>query len=302
MESNSNPYQVKHEPPKELTEAFRYIALLQGKGVRSTLMDAFNVWLKIDKAHVETIAKLISILHNSSLMVDDIEDNSKLRRGSPVCHSVYGTAITINTANYMYFVAMQDVCNMGHPEAIKVFLEELLNLHRGQGYDILWRDSYQCPTEDEYKNMVLDKTGGLFRLCLRLMQVFSQDRRDYLPLVNDLSLYFQIRDDYINLKSEDYAKNKSFAEDLTEGKFSFPIIYAIRADPEDRRLQSILKQKTEDANLKQHAVTYMESVKAFTYTEKVLEDLGKKIRQQIADFGGNDPLSKLLDYLEKNKI
>jgi geranylgeranyl diphosphate synthase type 3 len=265
-------------------------------------MDAFNVWLKLDKSQVVHISNLIAILHNSSLMVDDIEDNSKLRRGSPVCHSVYGTPITINTANYMYFVAMQDVCNMGHPEAIKVFLEELLNLHRGQGYDILWRDSYLCPTEEQYKDMVLDKTGGLFRLCLRLMQVFSEDKRDYLPLVNDLSLYFQIRDDYINLKSEDYAKNKSFAEDLTEGKFSFPIIYAIRAAPEDHRLQSILKQKTEDANLKQHAVKFMESVESFSYTLKVLEDLLIKIRQQIADFGGNDALSKLLDYLEKNKI
>jgi len=293
---------VKHEPPKELTEAYRYIAQAQGKGVRKTMMDAFNIWLQVEESQVEYIAKLIAILHNSSLMIDDIEDNSKLRRGIPVCHQVFGVPITINTANYMYFVAMEDVLNTGQPDAIRVFLEELLNLHRGQGYDILWRDSSNCPTEEQYKEMVLDKTGGLFRLCLRLMQVFSQDKRDYLPLVNDLSLYFQIRDDYINLKSEDYAKNKSFAEDLTEGKFSFPIIYAIRADPEDRRLQSILKQKTEDANLKQHAVTYMESVKAFSYTEKVLEDLGKKIRQQIADFGGNDALSKLLDYLEKNKI
>jgi len=302
MESNSNPYQVKHEPPKELTEAYRYIALLQGKGVRTTLMDAFNVWLKLEKSQVVHISNLIAILHNSSLMVDDIEDNSKLRRGSPVCHSVYGTAITINTANYMYFVAMQDVCSMGQPEAIKVFLEELLNLHRGQGYDILWRDSYQCPTEEQYKEMVLDKTGGLFRLCLRLMQVFSEDKRNYLPLVNDLSLYFQIRDDYINLKSEDYAKNKSFAEDLTEGKYSFPIIAAIKAAPDDNRLKSILKQKTEDANLKQHAVKFMESVEAFSYTEKVLADLQKKIRQQIADFGGNNALSHLLDILEKNKI
>jgi len=202
----------------------------------------------------------------------------------------------------MYFVAMEDVFNIGQPEAIRVFLEELLNLHRGQGYDILWRDSTQCPTEDQYKQMVLDKTGGLFRLCLRLMQVFSKDKRDYIPLTNLLSLYFQIRDDYINLKSDDYAKNKSFAEDLTEGKFSFPIIYAIKANQEDHRLMNILKQKTEDLSLKQHAVSFMESVGAFTYTEKVLENLGNEIRQQIADFGGNDALLKLMDYLEQTKF
>jgi len=293
---------VRHEPPKELTEPYRYISQSQGKGVRKIMMDAFNVWLQISSDQVEYIAKLISILHNASLMIDDIEDNSKLRRGVPVCHHVYGVPMTINTANYMYFVAMEDVYNTGHPEAIRVFLEELLNLHRGQGFDILWRDSNDCPTEDQYRQMVLDKTGGLFRLCLRLMQVFSQDKRDYIPLVNLLSLYFQIRDDFINLKSDDYAKNKSFAEDLTEGKFSFPIIYAIRANKDDHRILNILKKRTEDLSIKQHAISYMETTGTFTYTEQVLETLSKQIREMIAQFGGNDALMNLMEYLEKTNF
>jgi geranylgeranyl diphosphate synthase type 3 len=266
------------------------------------MMDAFNVWLQISTEQVDYIVKLISILHNASLMIDDIEDNSKLRRGIPVCHHVYGIPMTINTANYMYFVAMEDVFNTGHPEAIRVFLEELLNLHRGQGYDILWRESADCPSEEQYRQMVLDKTGGLFRLCLRLMQVFSKDKRDYLPLVNLLSLYFQIRDDYINLKSDDYAKNKSFAEDLTEGKFSFPIIYAIRANTEDHRILNILKKRTEDLSLKQHAISYMETLGTFTYTEGVLNNLSKQIRELIAQFGGNDALLNLMEYLETTKF
>jgi geranylgeranyl diphosphate synthase type 3 len=266
------------------------------------MMDAFNGWLQISTEQVDVVAKLISILHNASLMIDDIEDNSKLRRGIPVCHHVYGIPMTINTANYMYFVAMEDVFNTGHPEAIRVFLEELLNLHRGQGYDILWRESADCPSEEQYRQMVLDKTGGLFRLCLRLMQVFSKDKRDYLPLVNLLSLYFQIRDDYINLKSDDYAKNKSFAEDLTEGKFSFPIIYAIRANTEDHRILNILKKRTEDLSLKQHAISYMETLGTFTYTEGVLNNLSKQIRELIAQFGGNDALLNLMEYLETTKF
>jgi len=201
---------VSHVPPNELLEPYRYISQSQGKGVRKIMMEAFNLWLHIEEKQVEYISRLISILHNASLMVDDIEDNSKLRRGIPVTHLVYGVPMTINTANYMYFVAMEDVYNTGKPEAVRVFLEELLNLHRGQGRDILWRESSTCPSEEEYNQMVLDKTGGLFRLCLRLMQVFSSDKRDYIPLVNDLGLYFQIRDDYINLKSDDYAKKQIF--------------------------------------------------------------------------------------------
>uniref|UniRef100_A0A6B2LD06 Geranylgeranyl pyrophosphate synthase n=1 Tax=Arcella intermedia TaxID=1963864 RepID=A0A6B2LD06_9EUKA len=283
-------------------EPFAYISQIQGKGFRKSLMDAFNSWLQVDEKQVESIADLISILHNSSLLIDDIEDNSKLRRGLPVAHSLYGIPLTINTANYMYFIAMEKVYNTGNPEAVKVFLEELLNLHRGQGYDIVWRDNNSCPTEEQYIDMVLDKTGGLFRLCLRLMQVFSGDTRDYIPLVNLLGLYFQIRDDYINLKSEDYAKNKSFAEDLTEGKFSFPIIFAIRSNQEDHRLLNILKLHTEDAEIKKHAIDYMQKVGAFSYTETYMADLATKIRKTIQDFGGNPKLTELFEFLEKSKV
>lgn len=53
---------------------------------------------------------------------------------------------------------------------------------------------------------------------------------DYVPLVNLISLLFQIRDDYMNLQSTEYGDNKGFCEDLTEGKFSFPVIHGVRME------------------------------------------------------------------------
>ena len=52
--------------------------------------------------------------------------------------------------------------------------EELLNLHRGQGMDLFWRDTLTCPSEDDYLEMVENKTGGLFRLAVKLMQAESK--------------------------------------------------------------------------------------------------------------------------------
>jgi geranylgeranyl pyrophosphate synthase len=54
-------------------------------------------------------------------------------------------------------------------------------------------------TEAEYNDMVKDKTGGLFRMCFKLMQAFSASTTDYTVVIDLLSLYFQIRDDYVNL-------------------------------------------------------------------------------------------------------
>jgi geranylgeranyl diphosphate synthase type 3 len=187
------------------------------------------------------IKEIIGSLHNASLLIDDIEDSSKLRRGSPVAHAIYGVPTTINCANYAYFLALERCHGLGSDGAMQVFIAELLRLHRGQGQDILWRDRGECPTEEQYVQMVLDKTGGLFRLAVGLMQAFSASETNHTELLDSLSMYFQIRDDYVNLCSSEYMRSKTPFEDVTEGKFSFPIIHAIRSRPHDSRLLSTLQ-------------------------------------------------------------
>ncbi|CAM9600488.1 unnamed protein product, partial [Ectocarpus fasciculatus] len=108
------------------------------------------IWLDIPAERIDAIKEVVGMLHNASLLVDDIEDNSKLRRGVPVAHSIYGVASTINTANY----ALERTHALGNSRALETFVHEQLNLHRGQGRDILWRDSNRCPTEEEYESMV----------------------------------------------------------------------------------------------------------------------------------------------------
>lgn len=172
-------------------------------------------------------------------------------------------------------------------------------LHRGQGKDIYWRDHGLCPSESEYKDMVGDKTGGLFRLAVRLMQIFSEDKTDYSAVLANLGLYFQVLDDYVNLKSAKYQMNKSYCEDLTEGKFSFPIIHSIHALPNDTRLLHILRQRTEDVTLKRHAVQLMEDTGSFAYTRTVIGDLRRSLDDHIELLGGNERLTRILDDLDK---
>lgn len=69
--------------------------------------------------------------------IDDIEDNSILRRGIPVAHNIFGIASTINSANYVYFLSLEKILRNFPaemmPEGIRIFTEQLLELHRGQG-------------------------------------------------------------------------------------------------------------------------------------------------------------------------
>ena len=83
-------------------------------------------------------------------------------------------ASTINCANYVMFIGLERTLALGHPEAVNVFTQQLLELHRGQveilrsdffkeqniqGMEIYWRDNFLCPTEEEYRLMISRKTG-----------------------------------------------------------------------------------------------------------------------------------------------
>jgi geranylgeranyl diphosphate synthase type 3 len=162
---------------KILFGPFDYLSAHPGKHIRSQLIGAFNEWLEVPPASLEVITKVIGMLHTASLLVDDVEDSSLLRRGLPVAHSIFGTAQTINSANYVYFVALQELQKLENSTAVGIYCEELVNLHRGQGMDLFWRDTLTCPTEDDYLEMVGNKTGGLFRLAIKLMQAESKSTR-----------------------------------------------------------------------------------------------------------------------------
>ncbi|KAG7346350.1 polyprenyl synthetase [Nitzschia inconspicua] len=301
---SSQPPLLPHRSDPALLESFHYINSMPGKNVRGKMIDCFQLWFQIQDDNktkvLDAIKDIVGDLHNASLMIDDIEDNSKLRRGCPVAHSIFGIPTVINSANYAYFLALEKCHALQNPKAMEVFVGELLNLHRGQGHDILWRDDVRCPTEDDYLKMVQDKTGGLFRLAVGLMQAFATQHQttNFTSLVNNLALYFQIRDDYINLVDEEYMKSKSFCEDLTEGKFSFPIIHCIRSNPDDHRLLSILKKRTDDLDVKRYAQQVMFAAGSMEYTRAKCISLKEDIVAEIHALGGNPPLLKLVLALD----
>ena len=164
---------------------------------------------------------------------------------------------------------------------------------------------------------------------VRLLISFSSD---YVPLVDLFGVYYQVRDDYMNLQSPtvrastcthltrlirplQYADNKGFAEDLTEGKFSFPIVHAVRADTSNRQILSkrfcplasstvadcfadVLQKRPTTPTLKRHAVNYLQNhTRSFDYTIKVLRSLETQIRAEIARLGGNTGLERIMDSL-----
>jgi geranylgeranyl diphosphate synthase type 3 len=118
---------------------------------------------------------------------------------------------------------MQELYKLGPQSgaALQIYCEEMLNLHRGQGMDLYWRDTLTLPTEEAYMKMSANKTGGLFRLAVRLMGAVSACDFDFMPLVEKIGLIFQIRDDYKNLVSDEVSLNSNLhsRKIMLTGKF-----------------------------------------------------------------------------------
>ncbi|CEJ05061.1 Putative Geranylgeranyl pyrophosphate synthase [Rhizopus microsporus] len=305
----------KEQDSKEkiLLEPYNYLISHPGKDVRTKFITAFDAWLNVPKDMLKIITKTIEMLHTASLMIDDVQDDSHLRRGVPVAHHIYGIPQTINTANYVYFLALKNIIQLNIPEMVNIYTEELIHLHQGQGIELYWRDSLTCPTEEEYIEMVNNKTSGLLRLGVRLMQAASKSQVDYTPLVNIIGVHFQVRDDYMNLQSNTvsddhpyqkvlltlpkYTQNKGFCEDLTEGKFSFPIIHAIRADPSNRQLLNIISQKPTSVEVKQYALEIIKRTGSFEYVREFLYKKEQEAFAEIKRLGGNPLLERVMQTL-----
>ncbi|KAI7978649.1 hypothetical protein EIK77_001974 [Talaromyces pinophilus] len=212
----------------------RYIQSLDSKNVRLQLIDAFNLWLGLPSLALNTVKEVVNDLHYSSLILDDIQDRLLPRRGSTSTHVIFGKAQSINSATYMFVRVARQVHTLPNPAVMRILLEELENLFLGQSWELEWKFTMQCPTEEEYLEMIDHKTGAMFRMLLRLMLSLVQDdgclsqNTEFAVLTQLLGRWYQVRDDYLNLQEAGYTRKKGFCEDLDEGKFRIRLFDAVQ--------------------------------------------------------------------------
>lgn len=324
--------------PQSILEPYRYLELIpsNNKNVRLTFLRAFNeIFYHIkDELVLADIDEVISIFHNASLLIDDIEDGSDFRRGLPTAHRRFGVPLTINSGNLMYFVALEKAMKIGEgareasqkeggaasvdgARAVavsRILTDEMLFLHRGQGLDIYWRDHKESlvdpPSVEEYLSMVMNKTGGLFRLSVRLLECFAPAKAPpCVPLANLLGIVYQIRDDYLNLVDTNYLHMKGvIGEDLIEGKLSLPILHALRyevetgADCASLPVHSVLLPQSrqwlkDDQRVVARTIDYMRKTGSLQYTKVLLTEYHALAREMIQEHGPDCTLLRVVDQL-----
>ena len=214
---------------EELRKPLEYAMNTSGKNTRGLFLEYIQGLLcNSTSPNTKLFAEDIDIIHNASLVIDDIQDESEKRRGQTCAHLVYGTPLALN-ASYLGIFEMLENINGRYPDTISnkvrtAFIKSLRKGHIGQGLDLLWTKNRQIVAMDDYHYMVDNKTGFMFHLVCELCLICKGESKysnEVLSIAKHFGRFFQIRDDYINLTSPSYWSVKGFCGDFDERKSSY---------------------------------------------------------------------------------
>lgn len=281
-----------------------------GKRLRPILFITLLKIFKQDYKKYIDFAFLIELVHNGTLVIDDIEDDSELRRGKLTLHKKFGLDTAINAGVAMHFLPLKILIkNKLIPNNKKLRIwnaygEEMINVHFGQGIDIYWhKNKINNISINKYLEMCRLKTGSLMRLSARLACIISNKseviEKKFAEFSELLGISFQIKDDILDLTSTSKKFGKSFGNDITEGKMSLPVIFALSklSSKNKKRLLQILNLHTKNIQTINEALNMIKKTKAIEYSEnfanKLLVEAWTKISEKILNKKDRDTLSDI---------
>lgn len=219
-------------------------------------------------------AAAIEILHNFSLVHDDIQDNSPTRRGRATVWALWGQPQAINTGDAMFalaHLALGRLADRGVDparvvRALRRFDETCVALTRGQYTDMSF-ETRPGVSVDEYLAMITGKTSVLIALAgeLGALVAGADDERihHFATYGLDLGLAFQIQDDLLGIWGDEHLTGKSVATDITTRKKTLPVLYGLERSA---ALRELYAGTADDHDFVRHVVALLDSVGAQAYT------------------------------------
>jgi len=289
-----------------------------GKRWRPSLFLLVAEALGRDPKSLQEFAIIPEVIHNGTIMIDDIEDDAELRRGKPCTHRIFGLDVAINAGNAMYYLPLLTLLknrdNLGADKLSRVYdvyTSEMLNLSLGQAMDIAWHRGIADAdklTETQYMQMCAYKTGTLARMAAKLAAVLCDASPDTVErlgrFAEALGIAFQIQDDVLDLTSKEFAVKKGGrGQDITEGKRSLIVIHTLaKAKSTDKkRLISILKMHTSNQRLRDEAIQIMTRYNSIDYTKqfakKLVTESWKEVDRLLSQSEGKEKLKAFADHL-----
>jgi geranylgeranyl diphosphate synthase type I len=214
----------------------------KGKRLRPLLVLMTCQAAGADPAQALPAAAAVELLHNFSLIHDDIEDRGETRRHRPTVWTWAGDAQAINTGDAMFVLAHQALQRLSQVdvpaprvlEALRIFDETCLHLTQGQYLDMAF-ETRDLVSVEAYHLMISGKTAALLSASARLGALIagSPHLDAYRTFGYEVGISFQIEDDILGIWGEEALTGKSATGDIITRKKTLPVLYALNQSGPD---------------------------------------------------------------------
>jgi geranylgeranyl diphosphate synthase type I len=263
------------------------------------------------------------VVHNGTLIVDDLEDSSELRRGKPCTYRIFGVDIAVNAGNAMYYLPLLPLMEKKAQlpaetlrDIYEVYVQEMINLSLGQAMDITWHRGIANAdnlNEEDYLQMCAYKTGTLARMAAKISAVLAGANKELVEklgrFAESVGVAFQMQDDVLDLTGEEFAKKKGgVGQDITEGKRTLMVIHTLKnaSIADKKRLIQILNMHTSDQTLRDEAIALMQKYNAVEHVKRtaarIVEESWKEVDKLLPSSEAKEKLKAFAEFLIKRTI
>jgi len=240
--------------PKELYQASSHLIRSGGKRLRPFMVIKSCEMLGGTIKRALPAAAAVELVHNFTLVHDDIMDNDEMRHGTATVHRYFGTPLAILAGDIMFSKSFELITfngrKVGIPDKdITIMVAHLskacIEICEGQAADIGFASNSKFPKESDYIKMVGKKTAALFEIScvLGALSAPSHTERDVENLASfgrNIGIAFQLVDDLIGVVGDPKLTGKAAGNDIREGKKTYPILLAL-SNSKDKDRDKILK-------------------------------------------------------------
>ena len=231
---NNDLINIYTKGPKTLVETYHYTLSGAGKRIRPLLVIICSKALTNDYSKSFNAALAIEILHNFTLIHDDIMDKDTIRHGKKTVHEKWDNSTAILSGDLLLASSLNLMTTSNYNlDILSAFNKGLIAVCEGQAYDKEF-ETKDNVSEIEYLEMIEKKTSYLIGMCLEISgmicEVSNENIKNLFNYGINIGRGFQIQDDYLEIMSNQNNMKKSLNSDIMLGKKTYPILLAKQID------------------------------------------------------------------------
>ena len=279
-----------------ISQMSQYIINSGGKRIRPLLLLLCAKATNYDGNNHLSMAVVIELIHTATLLHDDVVDQSSIRRGQDTANELWGNAPSVLVGDFLYSRAFEIMVEPESMTIMKILSKATNQISEGEVLQLLNIKNAKV-TQSEYFSVIERKTACLFKAACQIAGILSESNKNIVDALGVFGMHlgnaFQIVDDTLDYESNSLIIGKEIGDDLSEGKVTLPMIYALeKTNGSEKKLLSNAIENADSSNIEK-IVEILLDVNAFKYSRKIAGEQSEQALKALEIIPNSDYTSAL---------